>query len=215
MVSKGRAHRPFLWLSQGGLGGNRNPPRIFLGEREGVFFQFGKNTPSQASDLHRILRPRRNGGRSKAPIPGAKSCRASPAPSPRPQGGTPRSQATGRPRPPTGPSAAGHSLLPQVANRHQTPAKKHPAFRLSAFYGAGCEARARPRHPAKALRGRPFAGALPPLILIAAQARQAEAASSPLQKRNRTSKPDVLLFMERATRLELATSTLARWRSTR
>ena len=35
------------------------------------------------------------------------------------------------------------------------------------------------------------------------------------EKRKRTSKLDVLSYLERATRLELATSTLARWRSTR
>ena len=86
MVSKGRARRPFLWSFQGGSGREIEiPPRIFLGEREGVFFQFGKNTPSQAADLHRHYRPRRNGGPSR-PQSGANSRRAPRHPYPAPGG---------------------------------------------------------------------------------------------------------------------------------
>ena len=41
--------QPFLWSFQGGLGGIRNPPRIFLRGSGGVFFQFGKNTSPYAA----------------------------------------------------------------------------------------------------------------------------------------------------------------------
>ena len=86
MVSNGRARRPFLWSFQGGSGREIEiPPRIFLGEREWVFFQFGKNTPSQAADLHRHYRPRRNGGPSR-PQSGANSRRAPRHPYPAPGG---------------------------------------------------------------------------------------------------------------------------------
>ena len=50
---------------------------------------------------------------------------------------------------------------------------------------------------------------------LSAPAAPVEAARSLPEKRKRTSKLDVLSYLERATRLELATSTLARWRSTR
>ena len=83
------------------------------------------------------------------------------------------------------------------------------------FSGAGCEARTRSRHPTKGLRARPFTTSLPTSVVIAARGAVVKAESFLHQTKNRTSKPDVLFNMERATRLELATSTLARWRSTR
>ena len=60
----------------------------------------------------------------------------------------------------------------------------------------------------------PFAGTLPHLSFYALRAGGGSAFSPSTQKRGH---PDRMssCYMERATRLELATSTLARWRSTR
>ena len=45
-VSKGEARRPLLWSFQGGSGREIEiPPRIFLRDCQGGFFQFGKNPP--------------------------------------------------------------------------------------------------------------------------------------------------------------------------
>ena len=69
------------------------------------------------------------------------------------------------------------------------------------------------RHPTNGLR--PFAGTLPLLRHLMCALRTGGGSEfGGCRKRKRTSDLDVL-FMERATRLELATSTLARWRSTR
>ena len=69
------------------------------------------------------------------------------------------------------------------------------------------------RHPANG--SPPFAGTLPHLLIESRLRRGVEAASSPSNEKTGRPTLGVLFQMERATRLELATSTLARWRSTR
>ena len=95
------------------------------------------------------------------------------------------------------------------------PSKEAPSLSAECFLWSGLRGSSPPPAPREgptgaALRRSP---ASPDFDRRASAAGRG--ASSLLRKRSRTSKPDVLLLMERATRLELATSTLARWRSTR
>ena len=79
-------------------------------------------------------------------------------------------------------------------------------------FRAGDGARTRYGHPTN---GTPFAGTLPDLLFDAPSAQVEAAGSPPAERKIGHPILDVLLQMERATGLEPATSTLARWRSTR
>ena len=62
----------------------------------------------------------------------------------------------------------------------------------------------------------PFAGTPDDLLIENRLTAQVKVASSCAKPKKQDTQTDVLLcYMERATRLELATSTLGRWRSTR
>ena len=83
-----------------GLGGkSKSLPEFFFGEREGGFFQFGKNPPSQAAELPRHPHPAGTAGHP-GPSLGPKAA------------GLPRHPLANRPAPAAEPQAAGLSRPP-------------------------------------------------------------------------------------------------------